>query len=115
MVDFWVQNGWYKISGRSYSSSASDVLVIISGLPRYVRLTRGRWTEESTRIAAVKFLVEEVLKKDPRDITQFDFHSNRLAGLLNSYYSGFPYAALKEAGLVSEADEAYMRSCQHTR
>jgi len=59
------------------------------------------------RVAAVKWLIEK-LKKDPRDLTQEDLFSNRLSGL-SKQYNGSPYEALKEAGLVTEADEKYMR------
>ena len=72
------------------------------------------FNKKENRVAAVKWLVEK-LKKDPRDLTVEDFRSNRLVGLLNEYYNGSPYDALKEAGLVSKADEKYMRSPMHTR
>jgi hypothetical protein len=50
------------------------------------------------RVAAIKWLVEEKLRKGSRDVTQADFHSNRLRGLLTDYYDGSPYYALKDAG-----------------
>ena len=82
MVDFWIQNGWYK---KMKDSS--------------IKLGRADWRGTSSiREEAVRFLVEKVLKKDPRDITQEDFYSNRLGGLLPNYYNGSPYAALKDAG-----------------
>ncbi|MDO8339527.1 MAG: hypothetical protein Q7T16_02620 [Candidatus Burarchaeum sp.] len=70
---------------------------------------RGFNESKENRIAAVKWLVEK-LGKDPRDITVEDFRSNRLGGLLNAYYRDSPYLALLEAGLVTQADEAYMKS-----
>jgi len=70
---------------------------------------QGFYQKKENRTAAVKWLAEK-LKKDPRDITKEDFYSNRLGGLLVGYYSGSPYEAVKEAGLVSDAEERYMRS-----
>jgi len=68
----------------------------------------GFYKEKENRIAAVKWLVQK-LKKDPRDLKEEDFNSNRLGGLLTGYYNGSPYKVVKEAGLVSDADEPYMR------
>lgn len=81
MEDFWIKMGWYE-----YPYADSDTRV----------LTRGRWEAEWVRGDAVRFLVDEVLKKDPRDVAQKDFNKNMLSGLLN-YYKGSPYMALKEA------------------
>ena len=69
------------------------------------------YKDPNNRIAAIKWLVEEKLKKDPRDITAEDFHSNRLGGLLNCYYKDSPYAAISEAypDLAIPSVEAYMR------
>ena len=72
------------------------------------------YEQKSIRMAAVRWLVEK-LKKDPRDIIEEDFNSNRLGGLLTSYYTGSPYGALLEAGLVTPAVEGRMRSNHHTR
>lgn len=61
------------------------------------------------RIAATKWLAWK-LKKDSRDITRDDFYTNGLGGLLSrTEYKGSPYLALLEAGLVTPADEAYIR------
>jgi hypothetical protein len=68
MADFWVQQGWYKTRGDGT-----------------VRLTRANWVDSfGARSEAVRFLVEKVLKKDPRDMTADDFDSNRLCGLLTT-------------------------------
>ncbi len=74
------------------------------------------YESKDIRIAAINWLVQRVKKsgKEPRDITQEEFRSNRLGGLLYNYYNGSPYDALLEAGLISKKDEAYMRSSQHT-
>jgi hypothetical protein len=69
---------------------------------------RSIFEEREKRIAAVRWLIEK-LGKDARDITQGDFYSNRLVGLLSTQYSNSPYEALLEAGLVTEQDEGYMR------
>jgi len=67
----------------------------------------GFYKKKENRIEAVKWLVEKT-GKDPRNLTQNDFKKNRLRGLL-PFYNYSPYEALKEAGLVTEADESYMR------
>ena len=71
------------------------------------------YSDKEIRIAACKWLVWK-LKKDPKDIIQDDFNNNGLGGLVGNYYKGSPYDALLEAGLVTQANEAYMRSSQHT-
>jgi len=68
----------------------------------------GFYDTKENRIAAVKWLIERLGKK-PRDLTQDDFCKNRLKGLL-AKCNGSPYEAVKEAGLVAEADESYMRT-----
>ena len=79
MDDFWVSKGWYKCTHNG------------------IKLTRAKWSEDSAaRSVAVKFLVEEVLKKKPRDITQTDFYNNRLNGLLTDYYKSSSYLAIHE-------------------
>ncbi len=78
--------GWYEYEYDSLSG-------------RHVRkLTNASWQDERVRIDAVKFLVEEVLQKGPRDITVSDFRRNRLEGLISNYYRSSPYEALKAAG-----------------
>jgi hypothetical protein len=68
---------------------------------------RELFDDKKNRIDAVKWLVEK-LKKDPRDLTKKDFNGNRLTGLFH-YYNDSPYEAVKEADLVTETDEKYMR------
>ncbi len=98
MKDFWVQMGWYK---EVYDRATGT---------RVRRFTYAKWKDdEQTQHDAVRFLVEEVLQKDPRDVTERDFYENRLTGLLR-YYGDSPYEALREAGLVDKSQEAYMRS-----
>ncbi len=82
MANFWIKHGWYKV---------------VKGVDK--KLTKADWRMgEGIRQDAVRFLVEKVLRKDPRDIIEKDFHSNRLRGLLHHYYNWSPYAALREAG-----------------
>ncbi|MBS3067933.1 hypothetical protein J4450_04480, partial [Candidatus Micrarchaeota archaeon] len=64
------------------------------------------------RIASIRWLIWR-LKKKAREITFNDFNNNGLGGLM-PYYKSSPYEALLEAGLVTPADEAYMRSSHHT-
>ncbi len=80
MEDFWVEQGWYKIDRHGW------------------RLTNASWSEgDAVRRKAVRFLVDKVLQKNPREMISPDFLSNRLCGLLNKYYSGSPYEAVAEA------------------
>lgn len=69
---------------------------------------KGFYKDKANRTAATKWLVA-MLGKDAREITEEDFNQNCLGGLIAKYYSGSPYEALLEAGLVTEADEEYMR------
>ena len=70
--------------------------------------------DKEIRISATKWLVWK-LNKDPREIIEDDFNNNRLGGLLNHHYKNSPYLALVEAGLVTEADEDYMRKRLHIK
>jgi hypothetical protein len=81
MEDFWIQMGWFRElpGGRR-------------------RLRRGCWQDPLTRQDAVRFLVEQVLRKDPRQMAKEDFERNRLGGLLNTYYGNKPREALNAAG-----------------
>ena len=84
--------------------------------PWEMKITPNKFFDvKENRIAAVKWLVKEKLKKNPRDLTKEDFCSNRLSGLLQNHYKGSPYEAVKEAGLVTEVDEKYMRQKGHCR
>ncbi len=91
MEDFWIEMGWYK---EVYDRTAGK---------KVRRLTNGRWKDdEQTQQYAIRFLVDEVLHRDPRDVTDNDFYRNRLSGLLTGYYRGSPYQALVEAGYEIE-------------
>ncbi|MBI5332664.1 MAG: hypothetical protein HZB65_03760 [Candidatus Aenigmarchaeota archaeon] len=93
MEDFWIEMDWYKTQKNGT-----------------IKLTKAKWKDnELVKEDAVRFLIEKVLHKDPRDITTDDFYDNRLCGLLVNYYSGSPYQALIEAGLVDKEHEKYMR------
>jgi len=74
---------------------------------------QGFFESKENRMDAARWLAGK-LKKKTRDITAEDFYSNRLCGLI-SYHDGSPYRAFLEAGLVTKADEAYMRSSAHKR
>ncbi|MDD5340572.1 MAG: hypothetical protein PHV13_04980 [Candidatus ainarchaeum sp.] len=81
MEHFWIQHGWGIRSRHG------------------IRLRNPQWKgAENTRRDAVRFLVDKVVKKEPRDMVQNDFKRNRLRGLLENYYRGSPYDALKDAG-----------------
>jgi hypothetical protein len=82
MENFWVMKGWFlptEDGGRV--------------------LTSAGWSAgETVRQEAVRFLVENVLCKDPREVTFEDFASNGLKALLDRYYEGSRYRAVKSAG-----------------
>ena len=89
MDDFWIAQGWYK----------EDRIGI--------KLTPAKWQDdEKVRVASVRFLVNQVLQKDPRCITQDDFKANRLGGLMAGYYTGSPYKAFLEAGYMYSVEES---------
>ena len=75
MDDFWMQQGWYKKRGG-----------------------RAEWHPKWVRRDAIRFLVNDVLRKDPREITKEDFRNNKLGGLLFNYFKNSPYGALRAAG-----------------
>ncbi len=77
------------------------------------RTPTGFYESKENRIAAIKWLVAK-LGKGPRNISEDDFNTNRLSGLLD-YYNDSPYSALLEAGIVNPEDERYMRRHGHTR
>ncbi|MDE1860103.1 MAG: hypothetical protein KGH72_00100 [Candidatus Micrarchaeota archaeon] len=76
MGEFWRQQGWVNADGT---------------------LSRARWADSGTRVAAIRFLVENVLDKDPREVTNEDFRSNGLWGLLTHFYNSSNYAAVSAA------------------
>lgn len=87
MDDFWIMKGWYREDRFG------------------IKLTRAKWQDEpDARTEAVRFLIEEVLKKDPRDTVREDFGSNRLGGLMK-YFGHVHYEALVAAGYFYSADE----------
>ena len=93
MDDFWILQGWYK----------DDRIGI--------KLTLAKWQDdEKVQRDAIRFLVDRVLKKTPRDIAQGDFHSNRLSGLLSKYYKNSPYEALLDAGYAYSVQESIQHS-----
>ena len=72
--------------------------------------------DRETRIRASRWLAEKVKTESgraPRDITGHDFEAHGIKALLTHHYNDSPYEALLDAGLVTQADEAYMRSRQH--
>jgi hypothetical protein len=81
MEGFWLEQGWYRIERGGWE------------------LTPARWREagDELRREAVRFLVEEVLCKDPRDVSQKDFRAHRLSGLLSRYYRKSPWRAVSDA------------------
>jgi hypothetical protein len=89
MDDFWIMQGWYKDDRRG------------------IRLTRARWREgESVQKKAVRFMLDEVLRKDPAQMRTRDFNSNRLSGLFSEYFDSSPYLALVEAGYAYSIEES---------
>ena len=79
MDDFWIEQGWFRST-------------------RYgIRLTRAKWQDDpETMNRAVKFLIEEVLKIDPRNLRVEHFHDNRLRGLIGNYHNNSPFSAISE-------------------
>ncbi|MDO8554354.1 MAG: hypothetical protein Q7S22_06090, partial [Candidatus Micrarchaeota archaeon] len=75
--------------------------------PWEITKTPGVYDNKEIRIAATKWLV---LKsgKQPREVTGYDFDNGSL--ICRPEYNGSHYLALLEAGLVTQKDEAYMRS-----
>ncbi|HLD89280.1 MAG TPA: hypothetical protein VI894_03665 [Candidatus Nanoarchaeia archaeon] len=93
MDDFWTEQGWYRH--------------LPNGKKKLIRANWESGTE--VRIFAIRFLVDEVLKKDTNAITKADFHNNRLGGLITNYYSNSAYDALKGAGY--EVDYLKPKTC----
>ena len=79
MEDFWIEQGWFK------------------SMRGGIRLTRAKWQDDPTvQNEAVKFLIEEVLKIDPRNLTLEHFFSNRLKGLIGNYHNSSPFSAISK-------------------
>ncbi|MCK4319655.1 hypothetical protein KAW38_03735 [Candidatus Micrarchaeota archaeon] len=68
------------------------------------------WKKPEVRKEAVKILLR-VLKKDPRDVTYYDFLDNRLGGLLVNHYNNSPHFVVKE--LYPEIKEWEMSCTPH--
>lgn len=80
MEDFWIENDWLKWDEHGA-----------------VTFSRAIWKESETRIKGIRYLVETVLGKDPRDMKALDFRRNRLNGLLAHHYRDEPYLAIASA------------------
>ncbi len=63
------------------------------------------------RIAAVKWLIY-TLKKNPKELTTYDFQDNGLNGLLCNYYGSSQYKALVEADLAYSLEDIKQFSVQ---
>jgi hypothetical protein len=102
---------------RGYYNSSPDSALKEAGYALHpwelLKSPQGFFESKENRIDATRWLVGK-LKKKPRDTAVGDFYSNRLCGLI-SYHGGSPYRALLEAGLVTKADEAHMRSPAHKK
>jgi len=68
----------------------------------------GFYDRLENRVGAIKWLVKK-LRKNPKNVTQRDFHKNGLGGLLSNMHNNSPYEALLEAGFVTQRDEEHMR------
>src|SRR3989338_7356496 len=94
---FFIEKGNYRITDKGYEELAPSIQ------------TQEIKEAVARRVEVIQKLIE-VLGKSPREIIGDDFNNNGLSGLLVGYYKSSPYEALFEAGLVTQADEAYMRS-----
>lgn len=84
IYEFWAKMGWLK---------KGDV-----GVVSYNNLGQGRWAENpENRRMAIRFLVENVLGKDPRKVRYADFQYNLLSYVVGKFYQGSPYAAIYDA------------------
>ena len=130
---FFIEKGNYRITDKGYEELAPSIQTqeIKEAVARRVEemIREGRaeelyqngyvdrpdkfdWRSREVRVEVIQKLIE-VLGKSPREIIGDDFNNNGLSGLLVGYYKSSPYEALFEAGLVTQADEAYMRSRRH--
>ncbi len=74
---------------------------------RGIRLTNAKWKDDpQVQVEAIKFLIERVLKKPPKEVTWNDFCSNRLSRLIRKYYNHSPYNALVDAGYAYSLEES---------
>lgn len=80
MDDFWVLQGWYKVHEG------------------HIVRTPAEWDKNpEVRLDAVRFLVDEVLRVDPRDVLGVDFRNNGLEGLLVTHFNNRSYDAISSA------------------
>ena len=103
-----MENGNCAGSGNIYRDMVMDHLDRMGWRAgeRKTRISRRIMGVRENRIALTKFMVREVMKKDPRDIGRKDFQISGLVTILN-WYNGSPFLALKDAGLVySKAEMA---------
>lgn len=73
-------------------------------------LRRFSYRIRENRTAATKWLHFICGYPPCQEMVGEDFYQNGLRGLLDKHYESSPYRALLEAGLVTSADEEYMRS-----
>lgn len=85
---FWVSKGWFR-----YDSGSKRIV-----------FTKGDWSDEETRLGAIKALVKTV-GKDHNFVTLADFRNHGLQSLVTRYYSGSPTKALAAAGFKIDFTE----------
>lgn len=87
MEDFWLKKGWFREDEFS------------------IHLINARWADDpETGREAIRFLVKEVLKKEPKRLSRDDIFLNGLSGLLTLRYQGKLWIALLDAGLISKEE-----------
>lgn len=98
MEDFWIMKGWHDENGLTLAQWQYD-----TGSPR----------------EAVRFLVEKVLEKDPRDVTRADFYNNKLRSIIHNKRRGAQahyanvYAAVADAFPEENIKPWQMRTPRH--
>ncbi len=81
MVEFWQTRGWMRLNKAS----------------NQLEMSKPDWSDESTRLDAIRFLVRKVLQTDPRKVKGRDFRENNLRSLLANYYGDSTYTAISKA------------------
>lgn len=86
MYDFWLERGWIKHKGTVVYGDSNS-------------MKEGRWkNDKDTRLAAIRFLVNNVLpSNDPRKVSMRDFSGNFLGWVLSAYFGNSPYEAVSKA------------------
>jgi hypothetical protein len=80
MDDFWIGMGWFRTERD-----------------RSLKLTHAKWKDdEQAQVIAIRYMVNRILTKDPRNITNENFADNRLQVLIN-YYNGSLFEAVSKA------------------